>query len=97
MGLETESMIKNWLAAHTNITNTPAKLNPIGSRSERLAREITHWILSKTETFQVHRGLVVKAIEELRGSDSRTVEKWFTYLRKNEHIKPLGGDMWEIL
>jgi len=97
IGLETESMIKNWLAAHTNITNTPAKLNPIGSRSERLAREITHWLLGKTETFQVHRTLIIRAIEELRGTDPRTIKTWFTYLRKHGHVKPLGGDMWEIL
>lgn len=97
ISIEVESMLKNWLSAHTNITNKPAKLNPLGSRSERYAKDIINWIRGKTATFQVHRNLIVKAIEETRGSDSRTFEKWFNYLAKHSHIKPLGGDMWEIL
>ena len=94
---EIESMMKNWLAAHTNLTNKPSKLNPLGSRTERLARKITEWVQSKTDTFQVHRRLIIKAIEEERGSDPRTVKKWFNYLRRHGYVKPLGGDMWEIL
>jgi len=94
---ELESMMKNWLATHTNFTNKINKLNPLGSRSERLARDIIRWIQSKTDTFQAPHALIIKAIEEERGSDPRTVKKWFSYLRKHGHIKPLGGNIWEII
>jgi hypothetical protein len=97
ISVEIESMIKNWLAEHHNLMNSPAKLNPIGTRSERHAREIIEWLQTRTETFQVPKRLIIKAIEECRGTDPRTIEKWFRYLHKHSHIKPLHGEMWEIL
>jgi hypothetical protein len=97
ISVELESMLKNWLAAHTNLTNSPARLNPVGSPSERYARKIVEWLLTKTDTFQVPRALIVKAIEECRGADRRTIKKWFCYLHKHGHIKPLHGEIWEVV
>jgi len=94
---ELETALKNWLAAHTNFTNKPNKLNPLGSPSERSAKEIISWIQTRIETFQAPKGLIIKAIEETRGSDPRTIKKWLSYLHKHGHIKPLGGEIWELL
>lgn len=94
---ELNSLLKNWVAAHTNLTDKPNRLNPLGSGSERMAREIIRLIQTKIDTFQVHRAFIIRNIEEERGSDPRTVKKWFKYLQGYGHIKSLGGDMWEIV
>jgi len=97
ISVELESMLKNWLAVHTNLTNSAARLNPVGSRSERNAKKIIEWLLTKTDTFQVPKALIIKAIEECRGADKRTIKKWLRYLHKHGHIKPLHGEIWEIV
>ncbi|GAH04907.1 unnamed protein product, partial [marine sediment metagenome] len=46
---------------------------------------------------QINMQHIKEAIMSVRGSDPRTVKKWIKVFHKFDLIKPVAGNIWEIM
>ena len=104
LSYEAEMAIRHWLSLHTNAQtdlDTAPKPNPT-PKVQLVFAQIKEYLLSNhyfqlVPGQQVPRFHLVKAIENVRGSDKRTVAKWFRSFHRNGLIKPVTSATWEII
>ena len=98
LSFEAESAIKHWVAQHTQSQhvlprNPDLKVNVVFKTIKDYLKN-EHGI-----EMQAHASYIRDAIKNVRGSDKRTVEKWFKEFIKNGLIKPhsKSGEIYEIV
>jgi len=102
LSYEAELAFRNWLALHTNAQTRLIKPNPkpkvalvFAQVKEFLASN--YYFDSITPGQQVPLTHLENAIRAIRGSDPRTIKKWLQAFRKFKLIKPITGNLWEVL
>ena len=104
LSYEAEMAIRHWLSIHTNAQtdlDIAPKPNPT-PKVQLVFSQIKEYLLSNhyfqlVPGQQVPRLHLVKAIENIRGSDKRTVTKWLKSFHRNGLIKPITSATWEII
>ncbi len=101
LSYEAELALRNWLAIHKNAQTQLIKPNPIPKVQIAFA-QVKNYLLA-TYYFELFTGSQIQlkhikqAIEAVRGTDPRTVTKWLKTFRKFDLIKPISGQIWEIM
>ena len=96
--------LRHWIALHTNAqTDLDTKPMPNPTPKVQLVfAQIKEYLLSNhyfqlVPGQQVPRLHLIKAIENVRGNDKRTVQKWLKSFHRNGLIKPVTSATWEIM
>ena len=76
------------------IVNAPLKVWKVYKEVDKKVRELMG---SQYDPFQVPEYIILEAIRHVRGTDERTVMKWFREFLKYKLIKRIQGDMYEML
>lgn len=103
LSYEAEMALRNWLSLHTNAQTSLdiKKPNPT-PKVVIIFSQVKNYLLSNfyfelKSGQQININHLKKAIMELRGSDTRTVNKWIHIFHKMGLIKPITSATWEIL
>jgi len=101
LSIEVEEALRNWLRMHTQMhtkTLVPNKVNPT-PKVHQVYRQIKEYLRQKYGFVyqQVPRRDIVEAISAIRGSDPRTIKKWFKQLLQYRLIKNIAGEVFEIV
>jgi hypothetical protein len=103
LSYEVEQAIRHWLALHTKAQTiievnkpnpTPKVYMMFAEVKDYLLRT---WYGELNSGQQIPRIHIENAIANIRGSDKRTIEKWFRIFHKNGLIKPVTSASWEIM
>jgi hypothetical protein len=103
LSYEVEQAIRYWLALHTKAQTiievnkpnpTPKVYMTFAEVKDFLLRT---WYGELNSGQQIPRIHIENAIANIRGSDKRTIEKWFRIFHKNGLIKPVTSASWEIM
>jgi hypothetical protein len=103
LSFEVEEALRNWMALHTSAQNTLVTKAPNPNpRVMRVWIEVKRYLLANYYEelhtgSQVQRRHVENAIMNVRGKDPRTMKTWLKAFYKMELIKPIAGEVWEIL
>jgi hypothetical protein len=103
LSYEVEQALRYWLALHTKAQNIIENQKPNPTPKVYLTfAEVKDYLL-RTKYYelkngqQIPRSHIEEAIMNTRGSDRRTIEKWFRIFHKNGLIKPVTSASWEIM
>ena len=101
LSYEVELAIRNWLALHTNAQTPLQKPNPVPKVALAFAQVKDYLLTNYYETLQPGQQInlkhLEKAIMETRGSDPRTVKKWLRLFVDFKLVKPIVGNVWEVI
>ena len=98
LSAEVQHAIAHWVKEHeSTLTQTTHKINPSIPRSHVVANAIINRLRNAGFYNQCGKRDAVKAIEDERGSDPRTVKKWMKFLVRNGYLKWLNPNVLEIL
>jgi hypothetical protein len=103
LSFEAEEALRNWIALHTSAQNTLVTKAPNPDpRVVRVWIEVKRYLLlnyyGELHTgSQVQRRHVEDAIMNVRGKDPRTFKTWLKAFYRMKLIKPIAGEVWEIL
>jgi len=103
LSYEAEQAIRYWLAMHTKAQTTIAVNKPNPTPKVYVAfAEVKDYLLRNfydqlNAGQQIPRSHIELAIQNTRGSDRRTVQKWLRTFDKNGLIKPVTSASWEIM
>ena len=96
---EVEDALEHWVGAHESsldaYTKKHTRINPAFPKVHVWAREIIREL--GLGTLQVRRVDLERAIAKVRGSDTRTQEKWIGFLVKEGYLKIIGFGIFEVL
>ena len=102
LSFEVTQALRTWLAMHTN-TQTLATKPPNPTPKVMVVwNQVRHYLLTHYyETLetgqQILRQHIEEAIAQVRGSDPRTIRKWLHTFHKFHLIKPIAGNVWEVM
>ncbi len=101
LSYEAELALRSWLALHTKAQTPLIKPNPIPKVQIAFA-QIKDYLTSNhyselSPGQQINMRHIKEAIMSVRGSDPRTVTKWIKVFSKFHLIKPIAGNIWEIM
>jgi hypothetical protein len=102
LSFEAEEALCNWIALHASAQNTMVT-RPLNSEPMvmNVFMEVKRYLLNYYGELQsgsqVQRRHVEDAIMNVRGKDPRTVKTWLKAFYRMELIKPIAGEVWEIL
>jgi hypothetical protein len=98
LSAEVQHAIAHWIKQHeSTLTQTTHKINPAIPRSHVVANAIINRLRNAGFYNQCAKRDLIKAIEDERGSDPRTVEKWMKFLVRNGYLKWLNPNVLEVL
>lgn len=101
---EGEIALRYWLSLHTDTqkqTEKSSKLK-VTPKVQSIFFQIKDFLLIEYY-YELPKGQQIptvhlrRAIQNIRGSDERTVKKWLKIFHKNGLIKPVTSATWEIL
>ena len=103
LSLETELALISWIKQHTKDTkiNFP-KIN-ITPKVQRQFLKLQEYLRQKIPGFvffpgqKIPRDFLIEAIQNVFGSDPRTVNKYLNLFRNHGYIKPIGPNVYEML
>jgi len=96
LSAEVQNALAHWLRLqHTQIHAKP--VNPGVPLVHRACREIVDRLKAAGYLNQVSWRVLEETIAEVRGSDRRTIEKWWRLLLKHGYLKQVGTYIYEIL
>lgn len=88
---EVQDALVHWISEHQETlelhTNTHKIINPSLPGSHRQARQIIDYLREQGFHLQCRDKDLKRAIENTRGSDSRTIKKWMLFLVDNGYMK----------
>jgi hypothetical protein len=99
---EVEESLRNWLGLHMQHTNAQKikEVNPI-PKTFTIFQQVKNYLKNKyfdgITPQQVPLSLIREAIEVIRGSDKRTVEKWLKEFAKWKLIKEIAPQIFELM
>lgn len=101
LSYEAEMALRSWIALHTNAQRSLISPNPVPKVAIAFA-QVKEFLKTKYYTElstgqQINLLHIKEAIMSVRGSDPRTVTKWLKVFHKFDLIKPVAGNIWEIM
>ena len=101
LSYEAEMALRNWIAMHTNAQKPLISPNPIPKVQIAFA-QVKEYLTSNhyvelSPGQQINMKHIKEAIMSVRGSDPRTINKWIKVFSKFHLIKPVVGNIWEIM
>jgi hypothetical protein len=103
LSFEAEEALRNWIALHISAQTTLVTRPPNPEPGvNRVFAEVKRYLLlnyyGELHTgSQVQRRHLEDAIMKVRGKDPRTVKTWLKVFHRMKLIKPIAGEVWEIL
>ena len=102
LSFEVTQALRTWLAMHTNTQTLATKPPNPTPRVMIVWNQVRHYLLTHYyETLetgqQILRQHIEEAIAQVRGSDPRTIRKWLHTFHKFHLIKPIAGNVWEVM
>lgn len=97
LSLEVQEAINNWILGHEHTTLHTKPLNPSLPRVHLNCQEIMGLVRETGHQTQVSFTTLRKIIINLRGNDSRTIEKWIKTLLQEGYLKRLNYNVFEIV
>lgn len=104
LSYEAEQALRHWLSLHTNAQNGMNRANKPNPtpKVQSIFFKIKDFLLTKyyyelLPGQQIPTVHLRRAIQNVRGSDERTILKWIKVFHKNGLIKPVTSATWEIL
>lgn len=104
LSYEVEMALRHWLSLHTNaqseinpqhLPNPTPKVQLIFAQiKDFLLKDLYYEIIPGQQIPVIH---LRRAIENIRGSDPRTVKKWLKVFHKNGLVKPVTSATWEVM
>ena len=106
LGYELEQALLNWLALHTQNEHKQIvsidKINP-SPKIVAVWSQMKDYLKTKfgypavVPGIQIPRKHIIEAVMAVRGSDPRTVRKWFNDLQRFKLIKWIAGELYEVI
>ena len=103
LSFEVEQAIRTWIALHTKAQTevhapnpTPRVLIVWNQVKDYISRYFYYGEPIKSGQ-HLPKQIIEQAIAAVRGSDPRTVRKWFQTFGRFHLIKPLRGNVWEVM
>ena len=101
LSMEVQDAIAHWISEHEESldfhTNSHKLVNPMFPRDHIRAREIVSDLKNKGFTLQCSRKDLWRAIENVRGSDKRTLIKWTKFVVDHGYLKWISHRILEIV
>lgn len=103
LSYEVEQAIRSWIALHTQAqlpldAKPPNPIPKVASVFMQVKEYLLHKYFDELKVGQqIPRRFLDEAIEAIRGSDKRTIEKWLRSFEKFHLAKPISSAAWEIL
>lgn len=99
--MECQDALVHWISEHDEsldfYTNSHKLVNPMQPRDHIRAREIMNDLKSKGFLLQCSRKDLWRSIENVRGSDERTKNKWTKFVVENGYMKWISHRILEIV
>jgi len=104
LSYEGEMALRHWLSIHTgaqsslNIITLPNPTPKVGLAFAQIKEYLlSNYYYELSPGQQVTTAHLKRAIENTRGSDPRTINKWLKTFHKNGLIKPVTSATWEVI
>jgi len=101
LSMEVQDALAHWISEHEESldfhTNSHKLINPMLPRDHIRARGIIDELKGKGFTLQCSRKDLWRAIENVRGSDERTLIKWTKFLIDHGYMKWISHRILEIV
>ncbi len=102
LSYEVELAMRNWLALHTNAQTPLVKPNPTPKVAIAFA-QCKDYLLRQHQYFELNSGQQINvehmknAIMAVKGSDPRTIKGWLMRFKRFKLMRPVVGNVWEIM
>jgi len=98
VSMEVEHALAHWIQQFdSSLTQEMHKINPLPAKGHIIASRIKQRLANRNFMVQCSKSVLVQAIEDERGSDPRTVQKWLKWLVRNGYYKWLNASILEIV
>ncbi len=101
LSMEVQDALAHWISEHDEsldlYTNSHKLVNPMLPRDHISARNIISELKNKGFTLQCSRKDLWRAIENVRGSDKRTLIKWTKFVVEHGYMKWITHRILEIV
>lgn len=102
LSFEVEEALRNWIALHrSSHTQTHTSHPNPAPKIFQVARQVKEYLRARygyilTQAQQMPRAHIIEGIKAVRGTDPRTVRKWFKEFLRWGIIKHISGEIFEF-
>jgi len=111
LSYEVEQALRNWLALHRsppggreiqrNFSKVSSKVDPT-PKVLRAFEQVKEYLAKRfncpvVEGSQVSRDHLIEAIANTRGTDPKTINKWFNLFERHKLVKHVAGKVYEVV